>query len=102
VGENEYTRVLYDTAQGELSIDRTQSGQTDFSPQFAATFRAPLEVKDGVLNLRMFVDRCSLEVFAQDGAQYGAAIIFPAADSQGIQFIGEGAQVKRGVLYRYS
>ena len=99
VGENESTRVLYDPARGELSIDRAQSGQTDFSPEFAGSFRAAPEVTDRVLTLHIFVDRCSVEVFAQDGALYGAALIFPSADSQGIAFIGEGARVKRAVLY---
>ena len=45
------------------------------------------------------MDRCSVEVFGRDGALYGAALVFPSADSQGIAFIDEGARVKRAVLY---
>ncbi len=80
-------------------MDRTNSGQSDFHADFAETFRAPLEVEDGILKLRIFVDRCSIEVFAQDGALYGAALIFPSEGSTGIQFIGAGARIKQGTIY---
>ena len=99
VGQNEVTKVLYHPAQGELSIDRTQSGHSDFHPQFAGSFRAPLVVPEGILKLRIFIDRCSVEVFAQDGALYGAALIFPSASSQGIEFLGRGARIKHGAIY---
>jgi sucrose-6-phosphate hydrolase SacC (GH32 family) len=94
VGAGEATPVLFDPAAGELCIDRTQSGQSDFHADFAGVFRAPLEVEGGVLKLHIFVDRCSVEVFAQDGALYGAALIFPSENSRGIEFVGAGTRVK--------
>lgn len=102
IGPDEVTRVMYDAAKGELAVDREQSGQVDFWPDFARTFRAPLQVADGVLKLRIFVDRCSIEVFAQDGEVYGAALIFPRANSQGIEFTGKDTQLRKAVLYPYS
>ena len=99
VGAGQATQILFSPARGELVLDRTQSGQSDFHADFGAAFRAPLAVQDGVLKLHLFVDRCSVEVFAQDGALYGAALIFPDAQSRGIEFVGEGAVIKRGVFY---
>jgi len=98
-GADEATRVLWDGATNELLIDRMQSGQTGFSPEFAGIFSAPLEVSNGVLKLRIFVDRCSVEVFAQDGELYGAALIFPSGESNGVRFIGDSPRLKTGVLY---
>ena len=97
--ESETTRVVYNVAAGELRIDRTRSGQHDFAEGFDACYSAPLELRGGVLKLRIFVDRCSVEVFAQDGELYGAALIFPSPESQGIELIGHGAKVIRGTLY---
>lgn len=99
VGKGEATQVLYEPSTGELCLDRTRSGQVDFHPEFAASFRAPLEVADGILKLRIFVDRCSVEVFAQDGALYGAALVFPSEGSLGLEFIGDAARVQRAVIY---
>ncbi len=99
VGQNEATSVLYHPASGELTIDRTRSGQVAFHPEFAGAFGAPLRVEDGILKLRLFVDRCSVEVFAQNGALYGAALIFPSPESQNIEFEGDGARLKRGTIY---
>lgn len=99
VGANEVTKVLYDAATRELCIDRAQSGQSDFHGEFAGIWRAPLDVRDGVLKLRVFVDRCSVEVFAQNGALYGAALIFPSQGSHGVQFVGENALLNHGVIY---
>lgn len=99
VGEGEATSVLYHPASGELSIDRTRSGQVDFHGEFAGEFHAPLQVGNNVLKLRLFVDRCSVEVFAQSGALYGAALIFPSESSRRIEFMGSGSRLKRGTIY---
>lgn len=100
VGESEATRVFYDVTRGELCLDRTRAGRSDFHAEFAGAWRAPLHI-EGALKLRIFVDRCSVEVFAQGGALYGAALIFPSATSCGVSFEGRGARIRRGVIYRY-
>jgi len=102
VGDGEAARVLYNLAEGTLTLDRTRAGQSDFHPDFAAAFSAPLTLENGILKLHLFVDRCSVEVFAQNGTLYGAALIFPSPDSRGIEFVGEGAHIKSGAFYRFS
>lgn len=99
VGEKEATRVLYYPASGELTVDRTRSGQVAFHPEFAGVFRAPLRVENGILKLRLFVDRCSVEVFAQDGELYGAALVFPSKSSQNIELVGSAQHFKGGTIF---
>jgi fructan beta-fructosidase len=102
VGPNEATRVVYEPAAQELVIDRTQAGRSDFHPDFAQSFRGHLEVPDGVLKLRIFVDRCSVEVFAQEGVLYGGALIFPSSGSDGLEFRGAGGSLRNAVYYPLS
>jgi len=102
VGGGEMMRVLYNPAQGTLTLDRTHAGRSDFHSDFAAAFSAPLTLEDGILRLHLFVDRCSVEVFAQNGALYGASLVFPSPDSRGIEFVGEGARIQNGVFYPFS
>lgn len=101
IGDGEATRVFYDAAREELGIDRTQSGQVDFHDGFSGVWKAPLALKNGVLKLHVFVDKCSVEVFAQGGALYGAALIFPSPQSLGIEFFGDGARVVHGAIYPF-
>ncbi len=99
VGENEATRVVYHVPSGELRLDRRQAGQSGFETDFAQCFSAPLDVRDGRFHLHFFVDRCSVEVFAEGGALYGAALVFPSEGSEGITFVGRGARLTRAQVY---
>jgi fructan beta-fructosidase len=78
-GDGEETWVGYDRAAGAVFVDRTRSGRTDFSPHFAARRHGvPLApVRAGRVRLHVFVDRSSVEVFANDSAAYLSALIFP-------------------------
>ena len=57
--------------------------------------RAPLEVKDGVLKLRIVADRTSLEIFAQDGEVQIAKVFRPpgGADNKGIAVEAPGGKI---------
>ena len=101
VGASEATEVSFDARRHELCLDRTRSGQVGFHPDFSGVFRAPLPLAENRLQLRIFVDGCSVEVFAQNGALYGAALIFPSPASRAIEFFGEGAKVN-GKCYSYT
>jgi fructan beta-fructosidase len=62
--------VAVDVGGNQLSYDASEQTLT------TGTMRAPLAVPDGVLSLRILLDRGSVEVFAGDGA---AAFSLPAA-----------------------
>ncbi len=86
-GKN-YTSVGYDPANKVLFVDRTHSGLTNFSPDFPARLEAPLTLKNRSLKLEILVDRCSVEVFADDGRIVSTNLVFPPADGNAIEHIG--------------
>ncbi|MBP5278221.1 MAG: DUF4980 domain-containing protein, partial [Prevotella sp.] len=63
--KGEKVTVTYDTKSKTLSMDRTQSGKTSFSESFPCITSA--SVKGNVRQLRIFIDRCSIEVFDAEG-----------------------------------
>ncbi|MCU1516587.1 MAG: glycosyl hydrolase family 32, partial [Pseudarthrobacter sp.] len=75
------TRVGVRPGQGALFVDRRTSGQTDFHASFPSIDTAPIRMIDGSYRLTIFVDRCSVEVFAQDGQVTMTELIFPAPTS---------------------
>lgn len=89
-GNGERTAIGYDTTLEAVYVDRRDSGATEFHGAFAGIHRAPLRLRDGVLSLRIFVDRCSVEVFAGRGQVVLTDLIFPSEGSSGIEFYSNG------------
>jgi fructan beta-fructosidase len=75
------TRVGIRPGEGTLFVDRRESGQTDFHDSFPSIDTAPIQAASGSYALTIFVDRCSVEVFAQDGRATMTELIFPAETS---------------------
>lgn len=71
----EQTTMTYDDRALTLSVDRTKSGDTSFSPDFAAVTTAPTHTK--LRNVRIFIDKSSIEVFGNDGRVAITNIVFP-------------------------
>jgi len=67
--------LTYDMAAATLSVDRTLSGETDFSDAFKAVTTAP--VRGQISGLRIFVDKSSVEVFDADGRLSLTHLVFP-------------------------
>lgn len=79
-GERDKTVIGFDGRAGQLYDDRSQSGETQFSAYFPTRTVAPLRVKAGQwLTLHIFVDKLSVEVFAQDGVVSMTNLVFPNA-----------------------
>ncbi len=94
-GEEEQTVIGYDVAEEELYVDRTQSGRSDFDPDFPGPVqRVPLPLHDGGITLRILVDRSSVEVFADRGQVAMTNRIFPDHSSDGIELFAEGGTVR--------
>ena len=77
--ENEKVVMKYDAKNRTMSFDRRQSGITDFSQKFPAVTVAPTFEKDGKINLRLFVDRSSIELFGNNGQFVMTNLVFPNA-----------------------
>lgn len=72
---------------GRIFVDRTHSGQTDWSPDFPARVSAPLRRPQAIsIPIQIVVDSNSVEVFAEDGETVLTNLIYPAASSLGLSF----------------
>jgi hypothetical protein len=93
-GPGQETVIGYDTTTGELYVDRTRSGRTDFSPDFPAVQRAPLAAVNGKVTLRALVDWSSVEVFGCEGQAVITSQVFPDRTSDGVEVFAEGGKVR--------
>ena len=66
----------YDPLNATFSVDRTLSGDTSFHKDFPARTIAP--VRGAIRQLRIFVDRCSIEVFDSEGRMAITNLVFPS------------------------
>ncbi len=98
---SEETIIKYDLGTKNLSIDRSKSGKlligkdkdnndVDF---FSPINQMETERRvDGSVDLHIFVDRASVEVFMNDYTVAGANQIFPSPDSKGIEVFSNGGE----------
>lgn len=74
--EDEYLTIVYDEKKMTLSVDRSHSGEVDFAPEFAnAPAVAPVLKK--LRSMRLFIDKCSVELFGNDGEVVMTTLVFP-------------------------
>ncbi|WP_313955646.1 GH32 C-terminal domain-containing protein [Paenarthrobacter nicotinovorans] len=90
----EATRIGYTTASGRAFIDRTASGNEGFHPAFASLDDAPVQLIKGKLSLRIYVDKASVEVFAQDGLATLTDQVFPSAGANSVSLFSEGGTAR--------
>ncbi|MDR9852500.1 glycoside hydrolase family 32 protein [Paenibacillus sp. VCA1] len=83
-GTSEETVIGYDAIAKEVYVDRTRSGMADFHPAFAGRHSAVLKDTSGLLKLRIFIDRSSVEVFAGGGQVVLTDLIYPDDTSMGM------------------
>ena len=76
--------------QATLLVDRRESGRTDFHASFSSIDTAPIQPRQGSYELTIYVDRCSVEVFAQDGQVTMTELIFPAETSTSLAVYATG------------
>jgi levanase len=89
------TVIGYDQAAGELYVDRSNSGDTSFHPLFTSVDSAPVSPDaSGNVTLRVYVDRSSVEVFAQDGLRTITDQVFPEAGAGQVALFAEGGTAK--------
>ncbi|WP_082198445.1 glycoside hydrolase family 32 protein [Bacillus sp. FJAT-26390] len=86
VGGEEETVLSYRQAEGRFRFNRDRSGVG-----LGGERRTKVALKDGLLTLRVFVDKSSVEVFIQGGEKVMTGRIYPGAGSLGIQAYAEGS-----------
>lgn len=99
VGDGEQTTIGYGVKGRTLYIDRGRSGDVDFSPAFSPVQTAPMEPdEEGLIRLRILVDRALVEVFGDDGRVAITSQIFPSDESLGLELFVDGAQAHLNAL----
>jgi fructan beta-fructosidase len=88
--ETQGTRIGIRPADRRIVVDRRESGQTDFHGSFASLDTAPIRTTGGSYRLTIYVDQCSVEVFAQGGQFTLTELIFPAASSTDVSLYASG------------
>ncbi len=83
----------YSAEDRELFVDRTRSGKTDFSQHFLGKHVAPLEPDGGRVELEIFLDRSSIEVFGNGGRRTISDLIFPKAEGKELELYVKGGEL---------
>ena len=88
--KGERVTMVYDGKNSTFSMDRTESGVTDFHSDFKAKTVAPA---NGVIkSMQIFIDRCSIEAFDTEGKVAMTNLVFPSKPYDKI--IVKGCKVK--------
>ncbi|RYL95877.1 glycoside hydrolase family 32 protein [Sporolactobacillus sp. THM7-4] len=88
VGKTEETVIRYNSVAEKLVLDRSKSGQA------VDGFRRTELTNSGRLKLHIYLDRSSVEVFADDGKAVMTSRIYPTEENRGTQLFATGGSVK--------
>ena len=90
-GDNQETVIKYDIANNLLTMDRTKSGILILNDErININSQAVTRNADGSIDLHIYVDRSSVEVFTKDYTVAGAMQIFASPVSQGLSVYSKG------------
>ena len=84
--KGEQVTMVYDGQRQSFSMDRTKSGDVSFSEAFACTSIAP--TYGHIKQLRLFIDRCSIEAFDAEGKMAMTNLVFPSEPYNNIKVKG--------------
>ena len=89
--KGEQVIMRYDAARQTFSMDRTKSGDVSFSADFPCVTEAP--TYGTVKQLRIFIDRCSVEAFDAEGKMAMTNLVFPTEPYNNIKVTGGRATI---------
>lgn len=89
--QGEQVVMRYDAQKQTFSMDRAKSGDVSFSKDFPAFTQAPTHGK--LRQLRLFIDRCSIEAFDADGKMAMTNLVFPSTPYDQIKVKGGKATI---------
>ena len=77
-GTGEHVVLHFDPDNEVLSFDRRKSGRVDFSKKFGNKIHTlPVEASDSLSEIRIIIDKSSIEIFIQDGRYVMTEQVFP-------------------------
>lgn len=102
-GQGDELRVGFDPAEEHYFIDRCCAGRSDFSERFAGRHVAPRVVRDEAIDLQLFFDATSVELFADGGLTTMTSLFFPHAPYTRAKLqLAAAASVQRLSLSRWA
>ncbi|MBX0297014.1 glycoside hydrolase family 32 protein [Halomicroarcula sp. F27] len=100
-GDEQASIITYDAANEELRFDRTNAGEFFDEGEYGVA-DAPLKpLCDGTIELRVFVDRSSVEIFANEGRKTMTNLVFPDWESTGVSLFADGGTATLEHLIAY-
>lgn len=97
-GLKEKLRIGFDPGENVFFVDRREAGKTDFSEAFAGRHTAPRLSDSQQLRLHVYLDRASIELFADDGKTVLTEIFFPNEDFTELEILGM-KYLENGMIY---
>ncbi|MDO4523231.1 MAG: glycoside hydrolase family 32 protein [Eubacteriales bacterium] len=94
--EQYHTALSFRPEESVLKIDRKFSGSRRAIIHQRRSF---VNTRDGILKLRIILDRFSAEVFVNDGEQVLTATLFTPQEAKGISFFADGDVVMNVTKY---
>ena len=89
--KGERVTMKYDGLKQTFTMDRTKSGDVSFSEAFPCVTEAP--TYGTIKQLRIFIDRCSIEAFDADGKMAMTNLVFPSEPYNSIKVKGGKATI---------
>ena len=89
--KGEQVVMKYDGGKQTFTMDRTASGDVSFSEAFPCVTEAPTYGQ--IKQLRIFIDRCSIEVFDAEGKMAMTNLVFPSEPYNMIKVKGGKATI---------
>ena len=89
--KGEEVTMHYDVQKQQFSMDRTKSGDVSFSEAFPCVTVAP--TYGTIRQLRIFIDRCSIEVFDAEGKMAMTNLVFPQEPYSKLKVTGGKATI---------
>jgi fructan beta-fructosidase len=90
----EYTLVGYDPVLQHYFIDRSKSGTVDFFPDFPGMHTAQASYVKSEVDMTIFLDHASIELFADDGRTVMTDIIFPTEPYNKLEIVTNNQEMK--------
>jgi sucrose-6-phosphate hydrolase SacC (GH32 family) len=94
VGDNDRTVIGYNASEDKLYVDRRRSGDDEFSGVFPSVSSGPMKNRTSSTKLHIFIDKCSVEVFGNNGETTISSKIYPDPESLGIEIFSNHGKVK--------
>jgi len=91
--KGEQVSMTLDLAAQTFTMDRTKSGLTEFSADFAAVTTTPLFVKQKTRKITLYIDHCSIEAFDGEGLWAMTNLVFPTTPYNQISVKGGKATI---------